>query len=133
MSKNRRISTRMWRDEYFNNLSPLEKLLFVYCLTSPDTSLCGIYEVPKSIISADTGIEPSKIMTIFKRFETDNKIIYKNGWIAIKNFMKYQNYNIPMQKNADDDLIRVRRYYAFRHFVYTTQTRVRGCQTIYEK
>ena len=86
MSKNRRISTRMWRDEYFNNLTPLEKLLFVYCLTSPDTSLCGIYEVPKSIISADTGIETPKIITMFNRFETDNKIIYKDGWVAIKNF-----------------------------------------------
>jgi hypothetical protein len=112
MAKKRYIDTAIWRDAYTANLDPSEKLLFHYCLTSPDSNICGIYQCPLRIIASDTGIDIEMLNKIFSRFEADEKIIYRDGWIAIKNFIKHQNINnskiregIKVElKNAPDGL-----------------------------
>jgi len=39
----RRVSVRVWGDQYFQGLSDGAKLLWLYLLTSPQTSPCGIF------------------------------------------------------------------------------------------
>jgi len=90
MSKNRYINTKIWSDNYYINLDPIEKLLFMYILTNEKTNICGIYEIPLKIMAVETGIDRDMIEKIFKRFEADNKIKYNNGWVAIRNFIKHQ-------------------------------------------
>ena len=91
MAKQRYINTRFWQDNYISNLDPSEKLLFLYCLTCPSTNISGAYEIPLKIIAADTGYDQDMIKKIFARFEKDNKIIYKDGWLFIVNFIKHQS------------------------------------------
>ena len=91
MAKQRYINTRFWQDNYISNLDPSEKLLFLYCLTSPSTNISGAYEIPLKIIAADTGYDKDMILKIFARFEKDDKIIYKDGWLFIVNFIKHQS------------------------------------------
>lgn len=95
MAKQRTKSTAFWRDNYISSLTPEGKLLFDYCLSSPDSNLCGIYQCPLSIILADTGINKQTVATLFKKFEADSKIKYSDGWIAIRNRIKHQNINNP--------------------------------------
>jgi hypothetical protein len=90
MSKNRYINTKFWDDNYILELDPTEKLLFLYCLTNPLTSICGIYEISIKRIAFDTGIDKDMLIKLFDRFTKDNKIKYANGWIGIKNFIKHQ-------------------------------------------
>lgn len=96
MAKKRYINTVFWDDAYVTNLDPSEKLLFIYIITNPCTNISGIYQISLKRISLDTGIEKEMVCKIFERFQKDQKILYKDGWIAIKNFIKHQNTNSPL-------------------------------------
>jgi hypothetical protein len=104
MAKQRYLNTRFWRDNYISELDPSEKLLFIYLLTNPDTNISGIYEIPLRIIALDTGIDKEMVIKIIKRFTADNKIVYKSGWVAIKNFIKHQALNPKIEKGIKTEL-----------------------------
>ena len=93
MAKQRYINTKFWRDSYIEDLDPIEKLLFLYLLSNPDTNISGIYEIPLKIIAVDTGIEKSMVKKLLDRFEQDEKIMYRDGWVAFKNFTLHQTIN----------------------------------------
>lgn len=93
MAKMRTVNTKFWDDSYIVTLDPIEKLLFLYFLTNPLTDICGIYEIPLKRVAYDTGIDNDMIQKILLRFESHDKIIYRNGWIYIKNFVKNQVQN----------------------------------------
>lgn len=94
MSKNTFFNTRFWQDTYVADLDPSEKLLFNYCLTSPFLSLSGIYEVPLKFMATETGLDKEMIAKILARFQKDKKIAYKDGWLCVLNYPKYQSYNL---------------------------------------
>jgi hypothetical protein len=102
--KNRYINTKFWNDNYISNLDPIEKLLFLYLLTNPCTNLSGIYEIQLKHIAVDTGIDKEMIEKIFQRFEKDNKVVYRNGWIAITNFIKHQKMNPNVKRGIEENL-----------------------------
>ena len=85
------INTKFWSDGFIVNLDPIERYLYLYFLTNEHTNICGIYELPLSVIIRETGIEDKKLQKIFEQF--NNKIYYIDGWIYIKNFSKHQKYN----------------------------------------
>ncbi len=45
MAKYRVVNTRFWDDAYVAELSPNEKLIFLYLLTNALTTIGGIYEL----------------------------------------------------------------------------------------
>ena len=98
MAKQRMIDTRFWDDNYTSNLDPIEKLLFLYCLTNTHTNICWIYEIPLKSIASDTGIEKEMVLKVLWRFERDRKMMFRDGWIVIFNFVKYQNQWSPKVK-----------------------------------
>lgn len=93
MAKQRVINTKFWDDGYIAELGPAEKLVFLYVLTSPLTDLCGAYEITLRRISIDTGIRPNRLLDILAEFERAGKIIYRDGWILVRNFAKHQVKN----------------------------------------
>jgi len=108
MAKKRYINTVFWDDAYVSNLDPSEKLLFIYIITNPCTNISGIYQISLKRISLDTGIEKEMVSKIFERFQKDDKILYKDGWIAVKNFIKHQNTNSPLiMKGIEKELVNV--------------------------
>lgn len=102
MAKQRYINTHFWDDSYVVELDPIEKLLFLYFLTNPLTNIAGAYEVSLRRVAFDTGIDREMIVKILARFETANKIIYRDGWILITNFIKNQSLNPKMLKGVED-------------------------------
>lgn len=93
MAKMRIVNTRFWDDNYITNLDPSEKLVFIYLLTNSLTNISGIYEIPSKRIALDTGFDREMVEKITRRFDNDEKILYRDGWIAIKNFVKHQALN----------------------------------------
>lgn len=103
--KSRVVNTKFWTDTYISELQPNEKLLFIYLITNTLTNICGVYEISIKQISFDTGISITEVNKILEKFTEDKKIIYYNGWIAIKNFIKNQNQGSPqVQKGIDREL-----------------------------
>ena len=98
MSRQRYLDTKFWDDTYIVSLDPIEKLLFIYLLTNPLTNICGIYETSLRRIAFDTGVEQAMVLNILKRFEEDDKVKYQKGYIALKNFTKYQANNEKINK-----------------------------------
>ena len=92
MSKNRYINTKFWSDNWIADLDPVEKLLFLYLITNEKTNICGLYELPLKYMAVETGIDKEMIIKILKRFQKEKKIFHYNGWVAISNFIKHQNY-----------------------------------------
>lgn len=91
--KNRYINTHFWDDSYIVDCDPIEKLLFLYLLTSPLNNIAGCYEIQLRRIAFDTGIDKDMVLKIIRRFEEDNKMYYIEGHILIMNFMKHQKLN----------------------------------------
>lgn len=104
MAKLRSVDTHFWQDEYIVELDPIEKLLFLYFLTNPAAGMSGCYERPLRIIAFDTGIDKDMLIRIISRFEGDQKIMYREGWVVLFNFNKHNNLNPSMQRAAEKEL-----------------------------
>lgn len=100
-TKLRSINTKFWVDIYIVKLSPLERYLFLYLLTNSHTNLAGVYEIALETIASETKLKEREIEKIFQRFIEDKKIIYKEGFLIIKNFIKNQSFNNSMIKNVE--------------------------------
>jgi len=97
MAKFRYIDTRFWHDTFVRDkLNPLDRYLFLYFLTNDKTNISGIYELPISMISNETGIEEIMLRKMFQRLL--GKIYYIDGWVWIVNFPRYQNLKSPKIK-----------------------------------
>lgn len=107
MSKHRYIDTEFWDDEYIQSLNPSGKLLFVYCLTNPKTTICGIYKIAMRTIITQTGLGETQILEHLSRFESHGKIMYRNGWMTIRNFIRRQKVNKNVRTGIVKELRRV--------------------------
>ena len=89
----RKVHTAFWKDEKVSeNLSPQEKLFFIYLLTNPSTTQCGIYKITKRQIAFDIGYSLEEIENLIKVMQQRYDLIKYNETtceIAIKNWGKY--------------------------------------------
>lgn len=93
-TKLRVVDTKFWNDNYVLDLTPEEKLVYLYLITNPATDISGVYEMSVRLMAIQTGLSVEDIeKKHLKKFEKDGKIVYKYGWIAIKNFWKHQTLN----------------------------------------
>lgn len=91
MAKERIVNVRFWRDNYVAGLKPEARLLFLWAITNPATELCGAYEAPLSTVELETGLKRKRILEIFAEFHADGRMLYRDGWVIIKNFAKHQH------------------------------------------
>ena len=101
MAQKRYVSSNFWKDNYIADLDPSEKLVFLYLLTNPLANLAGIYEITIREMAFDTGYDKDMIQKILARFERDEKIMHKKGWIVMKNWLKHQSLNPNMRTGVD--------------------------------
>lgn len=91
MSKTRYINTEFWNDSWVvDNLNPLDRHLFLYLLTNPQTNLIGCYKLSLRIMSFQTGIEKEELGRMLKRLEP--KVYYVEGWVILRNGIRNQYY-----------------------------------------
>ena len=87
MSKLRSINTSIWSDPWIEELTPTEKLLFIYLITNERTNMLGIYESSIKKISFETGINKETVDKALKGFERVGKVKYNNNYQI--RFLKY--------------------------------------------
>ena len=100
MSKLRSLSTSFWSDPFIEDLTPIEKLLFIYLITNDKTNMLGIYESSVKKISFETGIDKVDVENALKGFERLKKVKYINNFVILVNYLKHQNFNTNMKKSA---------------------------------
>ena len=91
MANYRQIHTQIWRDNWFLDLEPDEKLMFIYLFSNDSTNLAGLYEIHERVIQLETGLDKARIEEILKRFERDGKVYYQDGIVWMVNMKKYHS------------------------------------------
>jgi len=99
MAKYRQIYTEFWSDNFVLELTPEEKLFYLYLLTNTKSTQCGIFEISPRFISLETGYDKVLVAQLLKKFCDYKKILYSADTkeIMVLNWMKY---NIPNNKNV---------------------------------
>lgn len=100
MDVKRSINTRMWSDKWFEELTPSQKLLWIYLLTNQMTNMLGVYEISFRKISFETGLTTDAITKAFEGFERDRKAFYVDGFVVLTNWLKNQSLNSNMKVSA---------------------------------
>jgi hypothetical protein len=95
MAGYRQIHTQIWKDEWFIELEPLEKMLFIYLFSNEMASIAGIYKIPMKVISNETGIEIDAIRMMLDKFSNDGKIMYQEGVLWVVNMRQYHYTKSP--------------------------------------
>ena len=95
--KLRSVNTKFWDDPFIEELTPSEKLLFLYLLTNPQANLLGIYEITIKRICYDTGLSKDIITNGLERFGRVRKAFYCGNYIILPNWLKNQNLNKNMK------------------------------------
>lgn len=98
------MDTRFWDDSYVAQLSPNEKLLFLYLLTNPLTNIAGVYEIAVKRIVLDTGFTAKEVSSRLDRMEADGKIVRRGTWLGIVNFTRYQTLNPSVRQGIAENL-----------------------------
>jgi hypothetical protein len=93
----RKIHVSFWADPFIMDLTPEQKLFFLYLLTNDQTKQCGIYELPVKKICFDTGYDEATVKKLINFFVEQKKIKYSANFreIAVKNWNKYNGSNSP--------------------------------------
>jgi hypothetical protein len=100
MGKYRRVFTEFWNDSWIMELTPEQKYFFLYLITNPKTSQCGIYEISIRQMEHETGYNRETIAKLLGIFEACGKIKYslKSNEICVINFTKYNYSSSPKIK-----------------------------------
>jgi hypothetical protein len=98
----------MWSsDQWFANLRPDFKLLFIYLFSNERASVCGLYELPLRVMSFETGLDNDTILTGFDEFARADKVLYEpaTSIVYVRNMFKYQGSGSPqVKKRIEADL-----------------------------
>ena len=87
MAKLRSINTHFWDDNYIVELDPIEKLMFLYLITNPLTTIAGAYELPLRRIAFDTGIDREMVVKILDRSNRAAAVLYG----AVRNPQRFRH------------------------------------------
>lgn len=105
MAKQRMVSTVFWDDKYIKRLPPNGKLLFIYSITGPLTTISGAYEITLDHFVFHTGLQESEIILLLEKFEADEKATFKDGWLFVHNMIGHQTLaNEKIRKGVEDSL-----------------------------
>jgi hypothetical protein len=104
MAKCRMVNTHFWKDPYVRQLQAGDKLLFLYLLTNPSANIAGAYEIALDEVASDTGMAEKRVLEAFDRFSEAGKVLYKDHWILLKNFIKHQSKSEKVEKGIVDAL-----------------------------
>lgn len=98
------LHTEIWQDDFFSELTPDEKLLFIYFLTNERVNIIHLYQCTNARIKADTGIDTPIIEIAKEKFEDAGKIYFHDTYVFLKNASKYETYTGSMNEIAKSKL-----------------------------
>ncbi|MCK9577480.1 MAG: hypothetical protein M0R51_16370, partial [Clostridia bacterium] len=99
----RPVYTSFWQDDFILSIPFAERYFYIYLMTNTKTSLCGIYELPRSIASIETGLSIDKIKDLLNKFQNKyHRVVCseKTNEIVITNWLKYNNNISPHFQEA---------------------------------
>ncbi len=108
MADYRQIHTSIWRDEWFLELAPEEKLLFIYLFSNASASLSGLYKLSLKVMAFDTRLNEDYIQDALNRFSQAGKVHYQDGVVWVVNMRRYHASPSPkIRSNIAKEVARI--------------------------
>ena len=98
MADYRQVHTKMWTDEWFLELEPESKLLWIYLFSNKRACLSGLYDIPMRVIMFEAGLSRDAIEHHLASYADAGKAFYEDGWILMPKLMRYNAHNITSPK-----------------------------------
>lgn len=128
MALYRSIQTSFWNDPWVLELTPEQKYFYIYLLTNPNVTQCGIYEISVKQMEFETGYIKDTVFKLLTLFEKKGKIKFSlsTSEICLINFSKY-NYNSSpsVMKRVNNELKEVKNKSLIQH--------IYGIDTVYRE
>lgn len=107
MANYRQIHVSVWKDEWFLDLTPTEKLLFIYLFSNESASLSGIYKIALRVICFETSLPKNRVVETLQKFSIADKIHYQAGIVWVKNLRKYNRGSNKVDIRIEKDLAEI--------------------------
>lgn len=112
MAGYRQIHTKIWKRDWFLELAPTEKLLFVYLFSNELASVSGIYHISLKVIAFETGLTIpfikktlTKLEGLRNGCERVGRSYYRDGVVWVISLRKYNDSGGPkVAKRIETDL-----------------------------
>jgi hypothetical protein len=97
-----KIESKIWHDEKFISLTPMQQRLFFYVLTCPHNNLTGLFVLKPGYACEDLKYLPKDFEKDLKKLIEKGLIEYdfENSVLLIINFLKHNPITNPNQKKA---------------------------------
>lgn len=98
--KTRIIHTKFYQDSYILELQPLARWFFLYLISNEKVEKTGAYELSLKVAAIETGLSTEQMTDFLEEFHEAGKIFYVDGYVVIKNILKYQDYSKGSDKQV---------------------------------
>lgn len=88
-----------WKDTFFHNLKPIEKLIFIYLYENCDDA--GFFEVNFEKMSFEIGVAPQEISASFNKLEKAFLVSDNADKIWLRKFLLHQN-RLPLDLKTNE-------------------------------
>lgn len=97
MAVYRQVHVSFWQDPELVEWDIKEKYFYLYLLTNPHTTQCGIYEISLKLMSVELGYPIDTVSILLQRFIDRHKILYSmdTNEIFLLNWLKYNSLKSP--------------------------------------
>jgi len=104
--KTRILYTKIYKDEFFSELTPSEKFLFIYYLTNEKVNILHCYEITDREVMFDTGIDRDKIGVFKEKLQKSGRMLFFQSYVYLRNASKYENYTGEKNEHAKEELVK---------------------------
>lgn len=107
MSRLEDVSTALWEDEDFDELSPEAKLVYLWSFTNDRCGMSGVYRVRRRSI-AEGCLPPKRRDEALKELEDHDYLRYVEGWLWVRSRVKHlRTKGLKMARAVVRDIERV--------------------------
>lgn len=104
MANYRQIHVSIWKDSWFLDLEPDEKLLFIYLFSNESASLSGLYKLALKVICFETCLDKAFVTKTLAKFEKADKVYYRDDTVWVKNMTKYNRGSTKVELRVISDV-----------------------------
>lgn len=87
----RQIHVQIWKDNWFLDMEPNTKLLFIYLITNERARLSGLYELSDRVIMFETCLSKEEYNHSKHELIKHNKVLFDDGWVWVVNMRKWHD------------------------------------------
>lgn len=102
----RNIHDRFWTDPKVKQLTPEQKLLFLYLVTNPHCHVAGIYHISLSYVERETGLKSKDILSGISRL-AELEIAYFDQSVElvwVRKMLNYQGHGMKIRNSVKNHL-----------------------------